>query len=742
MDTKILRLLIVDESPDEAELALTALRKGGYLLKPQRVNDLPSLQAALEKGTWDAIIAERTLPHFGINVLLDTLKQTHVHAPVLILTRAIPDAEIATVMRAGARDVILKNQMARLLPALERELAVAAERAQYRALSQNLEEIRDKHRAVVEGAREAVCYSHDGMHIDANKAYLDMFEYENTADLEGVPIMNLIDKNEHTRFKQFIRKGATQAGGAQEFVAIRKSGTRFPVELTLSSVTINGEACTQILVTDVSQRKAVETKLQFLNQHDPLTGLYNRQHFLHELAQSIERAKREGKKQSLMHIDFADLRQVTQTLGHAAYDRFLLDATRKLRELFGQQAFIARYGDHEFTALVEETPPAQLRDFADRIEKIFATEGPVSESGTPIKCACRVAAASIDATTESAQKLMAGLYPVTAAPKPAPAAAETAAAKPAAAAPGHSWRGTPPPTRMSAVNPAPSIGKPIAPSAEPKGAPKDWQERIKFALERDGFRLIYQPIVNLHGEAAEYFEVLVRLVGDDEKLIPAAHFMPHAEKLGQTVAIDRWVVRQSIRALAELHRQQRKVRFFINLSPSALKDVELVVIAQQVLHETGLKGKYIIFELDEAAITTDADHAMAFMRAAGKIGCSFCIDNFGRALAATNRLREPMVQYLKLDGTLTQNLHTDPVSQASMKAVVEVAKAMEKKTIAKSVESADALSALWTLGVDYVQGHYFQEADTELNYDFGIETTISSSEGSPQWAVAGPTKSH
>jgi diguanylate cyclase (GGDEF)-like protein/PAS domain S-box-containing protein len=735
LETKILRLLFVDDSPDEAELALTVLRKGGYLLKPQRVNDLAGLHAAIEKGGWDAVIAERTLPHFGVNVVLDTLKQAKLDAPVIILTRAVPDAEIATLMRAGARDVILKNQMARLLPALERELVVAAERAEHRAAVQALKEIQDKHRAVVDGAREAICYSHDGMHIDANKAYLDMFEYANMAELEGVPVMNLIDKNEHGRFKQSIRK-AGEPSGPQEFLAIRKSGARFPVEIAVSSITLNREACTQILFTDVSKRKAVETKLQYLNQHDPLTGLYNRHHFLQELSQAIERTKRDDAVHGVIYVDFPDLRQVTKALGQAAADRFLLAAARLLRETFGASALVARYGDHEFAALVLDVQPIGLQEVATRAKQAFA-ESPVSEHGMPIKCDCRVAALPIDRQTESAQRAMTSVYPA------AEPAAKVAPGLPASSAGAKPFVPVAPiPAKVKPAGPAPTAvhTKPVAVPAGTRPATHEWQDQIKAALERDAFRLIYQPIVNLHGDAAEYFEVLVRLVDQNDKLIPASHFMPRAEETGQSVAIDRWVVLHSIRALAELHRQLRKVTFFVNLSPSALRDVELVVIAQQALHETRLSGEYIIFEIDEAAVATNPESAMAFMRAAKKIGCSFCIDNFGRALAVTGRLREPLIEYVKLDAGLVRDLSSDPVAQASLKAVIEVAKAMEKKTIAKSVESAEALSVLWNVGVDYVQGHYFQEADAALNYEFAGETTLSS-EG-PQWAVANGTKNH
>lgn len=720
MEAKILRLLIVDASPDDAELALAALRKGGFLLKPQQLHDVAGLQTALEKGDWDAVISERMLPHFTATVVLDTLRRANLHIPLIVLTRAIPDADIAPLMRAGARDVILKNQMARLLPALERELGVAAERAEHRKAMQKLHEIQDKHRAVVEGAREAVCYSHEGMHIDANKAYLELFGYESMADLEGVPVMNLIDKSDQARFKQCIKKGASSSG-PEEFTAIRRSGARFHAEVVLSAITFNGEACTQMLFTDVSQRKAVETKLQYMNEHDPLTGLYNRAHFLQALDQALEMTKRDAMPRGVLHVGFPDVRGNSKGVGQAAVDRFLLAVTRELREIVGLRALLARYGDHEFAALIEDAPPARLAELRAAAEKAL-TDFPLSGDGAVLKYSGRVTLVNVDGKTEGAAQVIASLRGTSESAE-VPAAATGAPAAPAQ---------TKEPAATAATKPV------LTAVAKPDDS--EWPPRIQAALDSEAFRLIYQPIVNLHGEAGEYFEVLVRMIGADGKLIPAGQFMPPAEASGQAVAIDRWVVKHSIRALAQLHLQSRKVTFFINLSAGALRDVELVVIAQQALRETRLKGAYVVFEIDEAALATQAEPALAFMRAVKKIGCSFCIDNFGRVLGATTRLREPPVEYLKLDGALVRGVAGDPVAQASLKAVVEVAKAMQKKTIAKSVESAESLSVLWGLGIDYVQGHYFQEADEDPNYEFTGETTLSS-EGSPGWAVASSRKS-
>jgi len=718
VETKILRLLIVDPSPDDAELTLSALRKGGYLLKSQRVHDLAGLHAAVEQGGWDAVLSEMSLSRFNVNTILDTLRHARSESPVIVVTRVAPDADIASLMRAGVRDVILKNQMARLLPALERELAVAAERAEHRATAHALKEIQDKHRAVVDGAREAVGYIHEGMHIDANKAYLDLFGYQSAADLEGVPAMNLIDKNDHARFKQFIRKTETPSAAPTEFLAARKDGTRFHAEFAFSPITMNGEACTQLLVTDVSKRKAVETKLQYMNQHDPLTGIYNRPYFTQVLDQAIKAAGTGTASQGLLYIDLGQLRHGDRDLGQVALDRFLLTVTRELREIAGTKALLARWGDREFAALIPDARPLQLTELGANAEKVLNNLS-LGDGSDADKCDCQVATKHVDGQHASAQALIAALKISAASANDINVKASVALSQRRA--------------------PATSAGKPML-AAVAKPDSTDWPQRVRTAIERESFRLIYQPIVNLHGDAGEYFEVLVRMVGDDGKLIPAALFMPPAEASGQAVGIDRWVVKHSIHALAELHRQNREVTFFINLSAGALRDVELMVSAQQVLHDTKLRGEYVIFEIDETALSAHPDATAAFMRAAKKIGCSFCIDNFGRVLGATTRLREPPVEYLKLDGALMHNLAGDAVAQTSLKAVIEVAKAMGKKTIAKSVESAEALSVLWTYGVDYVQGHYFQEADADLSYEFSDETTISS-EASPLWTVASTGKS-
>jgi diguanylate cyclase (GGDEF)-like protein/PAS domain S-box-containing protein len=738
VEKKILRLLIVDDSPDDAELAVASLRKAGYMLKNQRVQDLASMQAALDKGTWDVVLSEYTLPHFGAQLALDLVKRAHLDIPFLVVTRNIRDPDLVKIMRNGAHDVVLKSQSARLAPAVERELHVAEERRKHQKMSLTLNEVENKNRAIIEGSREAICYCQDGMHIDANKTYLEMFGYEDLNELEGVPLMNLVAKSDHVRFKDFLRKvNSPTPPEPQEFLAAKKDGQHFHAELAISPIALNGENCTQCVVIDVSKRKAVENRLQYLNQHDPLTGLFNRHHFTQELTKALEKAKQNDSQSALLYLDLNELKEINDSLGHAAGDRLLLKIARLFRDKLGDSAILARFSGDEFTALLHDMSDSQIKE---AVATLLATlkDTTFSEGGKTFRCDGTIGVVVIDKHSENAQAVLNKAYQTcqggrpsrpapAAAPAPKPVPVPSSKPAPVAEAPAAADVPAlaPIPTLTEIRRPAPSVSA---------SAAQDWEARLKTALEKDGFQLAYQPTVNLHGDPEEYFEVLLRLAGRNGELIHAGEFMPAAEQLGLLTAIDHWVIRQSIQSLAALHRDGRKASFFVNLCPVSLGDPELLAMLQKQITIARLKPEYLVLEADESAVMANPSDAAMFMQAVKRIGCRFAVDNFGNNLSTLNRLREMPVDFLKVSGSLIRNLSTDVLTRTSLKAIIDLAKSMNKQTIAKFVEKADDLGMLWNLGFDYVQGNYFQQADAHTDYTFADETTLASDTNTPNWA--------
>ena len=719
MEKKIIRLLVVDDSPDDAELAIDTLRRAGYMLKSQRVQDTVSMQAALSKAEWDIVVSEYTTGHFGAHMALDLLKRGGLDLPVLVMTRKISDDDLVKCMRAGVRDVILKQHAARLLPAIERELQVAHERSTFHKAASTIIEVEEKHRVLVEGAREAICYSHDGMHIDANRAYLALFGYEMSDELEGIPVLNMIDAKDQARFKEMFRKAdkEKESGQAQEFLAIKKDGGRFAVEISIVSVVLHGEKCHQVNVADISARKNIENKLHFLNQRDPLTGLYNRHALLQDLTKAVDKAKSGAANSALIFIDIDQLRDINDNIGPAAGDRLLIKLARLFREKAREQDVIARFGGDEFMVLMVDVSKVQAQTVAENIGKALK-ETSFSEGGKAYECNCSLSLTMIDRTVESVQKLLAAA---------SAASAELKSKKRASAEP----QPPPPPVEAPPVSAPPAVAPRISTGASV------WAKKIQQALDDQRLQLKFQPIINLHAEPEENYEVLLRLVDTDNTSIRAGEFIHAAEESGLVSSLDRWVLEHAIATLASLQKAGRHMNFFINLSIASLGDPETALMIQRKLAETGLTARALVFQINESAVIAHPEQASAFVVSMKRLNCRLAVDDFNAHPACIKLLRSQSLDFVTITGDLVSDLVSDQISQMLVESLVGVAKHLEKFVIAKYVEDAQSLSLLWNYGVHYVQGNYFQQPESELSYEFSGET-ISSHNAVAGWVTAGP----
>ena len=396
----------------------------------------------------------------------------------------------------------------------------------------------------------------------------------------------------------------------------------------------------------------------------------------------------------------------------------LLRLARLFRENLGEGTTLSRFGGDEFAILLGATDEASARETANLLQKAIKSTT-FAEQGKKYECNCTLSVTSITSHSESVQRVLTEAHN----------ACEKA----------KHYKKTPPPQKIEPIGtPAPSTSTPAGNTPSESQEFAGWRERIKKALDTDGFQLVYQPIINLHGDAGEFYEALVRMKSNTGDLISASEFMPAAEQSGQIQSIDRWVIENAIRSLTELHSQGRLIHVFINLSAKAFSDGSLIADINNMIVSTGLEPTYLIFETDESVIVNNPSAAGTFIRDIRKIGCRFAMDNYGNGLGTYNHLRHQPIEFLKIDGALAHNLASDAVNQAVLQAMVQIAKALDKKIIAKYVEDAESLALLWNIGVDYVQGNYLQQADAQLNYDFSGETTLSSEEiTAPSWISSG-----
>lgn len=731
--SKILRVLILDDSADDAEQASGVLRQAGYMLKSQRFETGVALETNLDNSQWDLILCAHGMASLPARQVVDLVARKKLVTPVIVLARRIADDELLKLMRAGARDMIIKGQWGRLVPAVERELAVASERRAWNEARENLHHLDARYRSMIEASVEAISYVQDGMHMDANLAYLRIFGYEKLEDLKEVPLLNLIDKQDQARFKAALRK-PEGAEKTQEYMIVTASGNRIPVEVAMTPLTINGEACVQVVATDVSKRKALESKLQTMHQRDPLTGLSNRTHFLSTLGDVL---KTPGG--ILFGITVNDLNKLNQTLGHTACDRLLVQIARQLRELTGNTLTLARITGGQFAVLLEAKAAPGAAALATKLKAMFA-ELTASEGDRSIKPEVTLQQFPLEAKHKDRQAVMDQVFKQEV---PATVSAAAPAIKAAAAA-----SVAPPPAAsvvpLAVVEPEPIAPAPTPPASTPSlpsmpGIPSvpttpsnDWREILQNALAHNQMQLLFQPIINLHGEPRCFYEAQLMLRTLDGKVITPQEYMPSADAAGLGGKIDRSLMLNVIDLLSKYHLEGRPGIVFVSLSSAAVQDNALLTAIQMHMKATGLAPANLILQVDEAVIAQHVEAARHFIQKARDLGLGVAVDHFTGQALSVEILTSLNVDYFGVNCSAT-GLEADAMTTA-----VNIVNELERLVIAKGIEDAELFSTLFARGVHYVQGDYLQPASPGLDYSFESEQTLASDEPfAPNWRAAG-----
>lgn len=424
---------------------------------------------------------------------------------------------------------------------------------------------------------------------------------------------------------------------------------------------------------DISVRKQEALRLEFLVDHDFLTGLFNRRYFEKELAREMERAKRYGTPGAVLLIDLDNFKDVNDTFGHMAGDDLLKGIGQLLKYRIRQTDTLARIGGDEFAMLLPQTEAEQAMVVADEFVKMLGMQ------------TAMLANQSITITASVGISLFDNL-----------SAAEVLACSDLAM-----YKAKQSGRNRYVMHQSENTGK-------DRGAARlSETEWIRQAVEQHLFLLYCQPILDLRTTEVCQYELLLRLPGSEgrECLLPKS-FLYIADRLGLIQAIDSWVVREAISLIAAHARAGRKLVLDVNISGKSLGDPRLSIAIEGALVETGINPACLVLELSETTAIANLTQARAFVDRLHGRGCQFALDDFGMGFASFYYLKNFAFDCLKIDGEFIRDIAVNPVNQLVINAIVGIAQGMRKKTIAEFVGDANSTQLLRTSGVDYAQGYY------------------------------------
>ena len=688
MADKIINLIVIDNSFDSEEKIVSTLRTKGYTARSIRAEDEKDFTEALTEQSAGLIVHFEDATPLSLKHTCDILKKdkkTEQHRVIYVNKSEQPD--IVSSIQNGAVDAVSLLDTEHLILIITREYQSAINAKNATETQSAFEASEKRCTALIDSSRDAITYIHEGMHVYSNQSYLELLDLEVSDELEGMPILDIVAEEKRDDFKIFLRDYTKSKNNLEtlETILHKPGGEDFNGEMEFSHAHFDDEPCLQIIIRkeDIN----LEEQLKLLSQKDQLTGLFNRQYCINNLETIITDCEKGKYEAALLEIHIDNFENIKDSVGVVGSDQYIAEAAKALNSVIRDEDILSRYTHKSFTVISTKQDATSTESYAKELQKtIFSLSTTIA--GKNISTTCSIGIALIDSHSPEYNDILAR----------SEKAVETAVAN-----------GT-----NQLFTYIPEKGELTRHEVDSK-----IKVQLTDALKNDNFIIHYQPIVSLHGDTGERYEVLVRLRNTEtNQLIMPMDFLPAAERIGMAIAIDRWVLYHTIKQYTDRAKEGKSTQFFIKLSPSSLTDETLMDWLGYQIKEKQIPEHTLNFEIKEADAATNLASAKNLSHQLNKVGCGFILDDFGSGTNPFQLLEHVHTDYIRIDSNFMKELDDNPQNQETIKSIAEKAAELGKLTIAQQVPDAGSLSILWGMGFNFIQGYFLQEPTDTMEYDF------------------------
>lgn len=517
----------------------------------------------------------------------------------------------------------------------------------------------------------------DRNHIvtDWNPAAEKMFGWS-AAEAIGhpLPFVPKDKQREYENFNARLKKG--EPIPQLELVREKRDGAPIHINLSLAlQLDQSGELESYLaFITDITERKAAEKRIEFLAYHDPLTELPNRLLLKDRFDQAVAHAQRAGLRVGLLFIDLDRFKTINDTLGHDTGDALLKEIAKRVTSCVRGTDTVSRQGGDEFLIVLsdlnhpDDACPILLK-LIDRLQEPFYSES--QEIGTSASMGISIFPDDGADFETLLKKADIAMYQAKDAGR-------------------NTYRFFDEAMNLEAVEHQFIFG------------------RLRRALERDEFVLHYQPKIDLASGAITGAEALLRWNHPELGMVPPNRFIPVAEESGLINPIGEWALHEACRQ-AKLWNSPGRPALSIAVNVSAVQfrrgDIENSIT--RALTATGLDARLLELELTESILIQNAESVLASVKRIKLMGVKISIDDFGTGYSSLSYLKRFDIDKLKIDQSFVRDLATDPDDAAIVRAIIQMARSLNLRTIAEGVETVEMLELLRTFQCDEAQGYYF-----------------------------------
>ncbi|MBE9550386.1 MAG: EAL domain-containing protein [Proteobacteria bacterium] len=671
------RILVIDQSPEAAGEINSLLRNSGISVRVLYASTQYDLDAITGDKSPDIVIVQNP---DSVDLEVSAISNFCRKFPnaSCFIRRSTNELEfMKQAFDAGFTGFLDINDLDLTTSVLKRELENRQASQELQQHQKVLADIEDRYKLLLESSRDPVAYVHEGFHIYANPAYLELFEFDSFEDLEGASVLELLslDKAEGD-FRGLLKRINRGEMPEHEVKAVSNHDQR-QLDLEFLTARFKGEHCVQLWIHERQSDPKMLAELEHLRNHDALTGLANRSSFLEDL-ENVEDCKKENLTCGVILVEADQINNIARELGARGTDHLMREIAGILSEECPETAICSRYRDSVFAGLIRADSKEEIETITKNI--LQRCRDSVFDLGDhSITATCSIGLTYIGQMRVDADELL----------------QQSTAALIAA----HEEGGD----RMSRY-------RPKLTAVDGGDDDEHWGERLRYAINHshENLLIIQQAIVDVADPDQDLFIEAFTYMKEGKDEIDPTVYMPKAENHQLATEIDRVILPQILSMIAHPESATEVSTYFHTLSHSSVEDATFPDWLQRQFESTGADSSRLVLQVSGSDIARNLKPVQQLLNSLEGLDCPFSIANFNGEKSLMAALQHLPISFLKLDAEITQQLSSNPKIRDQIQVIVSHAKANNTQVIAGEVRSAMELSTIWSTGIELVQGDYLK----------------------------------